>query len=596
MANWLNVLNTHFKRYQVIERLGVGGMATVYKAQDVNLGRDVAIKILHEHLVHDATFKERFEREARFVASFNHPNIVQVYDFDVIEVDDTPLYYMVMPFLQGQTLADVIEESRSQAKTLSHQRITEIVADVSSALDYAHAREMVHRDIKPSNIIFDEHQHAILTDFGIARLTQISGLTQEDAIIGTPAYMSPEQVTGQTVDFRSDLYALGVIIYEMLTGQLPFEDENTVSLLLKHVQEEAPRVSQFLPMENKALDNVLANSLQKNPDLRYQSGAALLADLKKAVATESDSQRLKSGALPKRPDVPKQANTRDFGNLPDIRPNVITKTIHTMIIKPARQNPLGFVALAIAIFALLIVARLSQMPALNETAQETIIADSTDTGISSMTGGGVMYFSANFEADDEFNSYWQSSNGPVERTIKSGAYHILNTQSELAVTGIIDPNVFMFDDVHITLDGLLLAESASDHSAFGIVFHYHDAANFYVFAVDGIGRFSIWKLENNRWCELRYPCGGQDFDAVWTRDESILMIGETNHLTINTYGGQITAYVNDEQLFMIDDDTFSSGGVGIYMATTPLGAAEVAINNYEVTAGMPSTGSMTGGG
>lgn len=453
---------------------------------------------------------------------------------------------------------------------------------------------MVHRDVKPANIMFDEHNRAILTDFGIARLAEAKNLTHEDAIIGTPAYMSPEQVTGQEVDFRSDLYALGVIIYEMLTGRVPFQDENTVALLVKHAQEEAPPVSQFLPMKNPMLDSVLANMLHKNPAIRYHSGAKLLADFKKALASVSEEERLKPGALPD-PAVATQV----LENLPDTTSNRVSQTIHTMIIKPARQNPMGFIALAIAIFALLVVARLAQTPVSSPESvdinQLNTIDSTPDTGVDSMTGGRIMYFAATFAEDDEFNSYWQISEGAVERFIADGVYHIINPQRGRAVTGIIDPEIFMFDDVHITIEGHLSEESDSN-SAYGIVFHYQDASNFYVFAVDGIGRFSIWKLENNVWCELRFPCEEQDFDAVWTRDEAIALLGETNILTINTYDGQIAGYVNDISIFMIDDDTFGSGGVGIYTASTQRGMADLLIDSYEVNAGMPLTGSMTGNG
>lgn len=595
MANWLSILNTQLKRYQILERLGVGGMATVYKARDTNLGREVAIKILHEHLIHDATFKERFEREARLVASFNHPNIVQVYDFDVIETDGNKLYYMVMPFLQGQTLADLIEEFCAKDETMPHEQIQKIVSDIASALDYAHAREMVHRDVKPSNIMFDEYKHAILTDFGIARLAQSSNLTQEDAIIGTPAYMSPEQALGQELDYRSDLYALGIIIYEMLTGHVPFEDESSVALLVKHAQEEAPPVSQFLPMKNPALDKVLAKILQKNPDSRYQSGVSLLADFKKAVASETEDDRLKPGTLPQLTDKPTPAKTQLLTDTKEETPNRLTHTINTIIIKPARQNPLGFIALGIAIFALLIVARLSQMPIANTSNPTDTPIDTEVNSMTSMTGAGAMYFSSSFEQGDKFNSYWEVSDGTVERHIENGTYHIRNTQTGLAVTGIIDPEVFMFEGVHISMEGRLTQESDS-HSAYGIVFDYHDAKNLYVFAVDGIGRFSIWKLADNVWCELRFPCEGQDFDTVWTRNEAILLRGETNTLTINAYDGQITGYVNDESVFMIDDSTFTSGGVGIYTASSQAGIADTLIDSYEVSAGMPLTGSMTGDG
>ena len=217
MVNITNILGKYLTRYDVKSRLGSGGMATVYHAVDKNLGRDVAIKVLHEHLIHDDTFKERFEQEAKFIASFNHPNIIQIYDFNTIESEDGKIYYMVMPYLSGDTLIDVLDECRDKEATLPHDRIREIITDLAEALDYAHARGMVHRDVKPANILFDENQRAVLTDFGIARLAQTSGLTADGTIIGTPAYMSPEQATGQDTDHRSDIYSLGIILFEFMS-------------------------------------------------------------------------------------------------------------------------------------------------------------------------------------------------------------------------------------------------------------------------------------------------------------------------------------------------------------------------------------------
>ena len=186
-------------RYKIQQRLGSGGMATVYKAEDLNLQRPVAIKILHEHLSYESTFQERFEREARFIAGFNHPGIVQVYDFAVVESGTHKLFYMVMPFISGHTLTDLLEHCRDENKPVPHKRVRQIMLELADALGYAHDRGMIHRDVKPGNILFDENNRTILTDFGIARLAQQSGLTQDGLIVGTPAYMSPEQATAQEV-------------------------------------------------------------------------------------------------------------------------------------------------------------------------------------------------------------------------------------------------------------------------------------------------------------------------------------------------------------------------------------------------------------
>src|SRR5215207_546419 len=174
-------------RYEVQARVGTGGMARVYRAHDTNLDRTVAIKILHEHLADDPSFKERFEREAKLVASLSHPNIVQVYDFNVVWRDEFPQYYMVMPFLPGKTLRDVLAEGAAKGELPSYDRVLEVMLSLTEALGYAHAAGMLHRDVKPANIMLTDKGKIILTDFGIARMVVSSRLTQDGVSTGTPA-------------------------------------------------------------------------------------------------------------------------------------------------------------------------------------------------------------------------------------------------------------------------------------------------------------------------------------------------------------------------------------------------------------------------
>lgn len=604
MVNISNMLSKYLTRYEILGRLGSGGMASVYRATDTRLKRDVAIKVLHEHLVHDNTFKERFEQEAQFIASFNQPNIIQVYDFDTIDSDDGKIYYMVMPYLPGDTLVDVLEDCREKQATLPHERIKEIISDLADALDYAHARGMVHRDVKPANILFDDNNRAVLTDFGIARLAENSGLTAEGTIIGTPAYMSPEQATGGDTDFRSDLYALGIILFELLTGRPPFDDESTVSILLKHAQTPPPTVSEYMDKMNPELDAVLNKMLEKNPDNRYQSAMALKKALEKAVSSESDAERFQSGTITYRPEeVKKQPPTvvLDDEPFPEKRKNdnTITRTIHTLVIKPARQNPIGFVALFIGIVALLLIARMAQNQSTSPVETdvlEPIEAVESMAGVDSMVGNAA-FFAGDFEDDNtSINDYWDmTSSNAIQRNIENGQYLISNSQAGLAITSMFDPDHFIYDDVNIMMEGQILTSSANDSSASGIVFRYQNAENYNVFAVDGIGRYSIWKRENGQWCELRNDCNGGEASSNWQEHEAINLIGENNTLNLNVYDNQIAGYVNGELVFMLEESTFAEGAIGIYMATTQFGAADVAIDNYDVAIGMPpASSSMTG--
>ncbi len=295
----IDLSNGQLDRYQLRERLGSGGMARVYKAWDTNLERLVAIKILHEHLADDPAFKERFEREAKFIASFNHPNIVQLYDYKVSQREGVPLYYMVMSYVPGQTLATYLDDFSMRRTQLPRERVLRLVTNITDALTYAHARGMVHRDVKPGNILLNESGDAILTDFGIARMIQSNRLTQDGVSTGTPIYMAPEQASGQAGDTRTDLYALGIIIFEILTGHPPFVDDNSLSVMLKHLNDAPPDVSDFISATR--YDLFMRKALAKDPDGRFQSAAELL-DAFRAAATSPDHER--TTILPSQEPIP----------------------------------------------------------------------------------------------------------------------------------------------------------------------------------------------------------------------------------------------------------------------------------------------------
>ncbi|MDQ7025509.1 MAG: serine/threonine-protein kinase [Anaerolineae bacterium] len=579
MVNIDSEVLASLKRYEIIERLGVGGMATVYRATDKNLGRDVAIKLLHEHLVYEESFKERFEQEARLIAALNHANIIQVFDFDTLETSTDTVYYMVMPYLSGKTLDAILNECRIEGATLPHDRIHQITSDIASALDYAHENGMVHRDVKPANIIFDDHSRAILTDFGIARLAQHSSITQEGMIVGTPNYMSPEQALGEVIDGRSDIYALGIILYEMLTGRPPFDADGTVSILLKHATVEPPAVSSFMPSKNEALDIVLYNVLEKNPSNRYQTGAALLQDLSAVIASESDSQRLKPTPLLR--EVMQNASVSstkvlDSDTLPKTD-NIpistrMTRVLNTAIIRPAKQNPMAFIAIAIAIMALLAVVRITQIQP--QTAA-TPIPTQAIAPVDSMTNDAYDFESDFSRSDGTLELWQQNETGQERRIIDDGEYILSNTTPGIAMTALYDPS-YMFDNASITLEGNLSSTSEDPDSAYGIVFRYQDADNYNVFAVDGMGRYSIWVREEGRWRELRAA------SENWTASDAINPLGERNILTINIVNNVLTAYVNDVAVVELEESTFTSGGVGIYMATASGGSAAAAIDRYVV--------------
>jgi len=258
------------EEYEILEELGRGGMAIVFKAKEKQLDREVAIKVLPFSLAFDKEFVERFQREARTSARLEHPNIIPIYRVG----KSGRIIYFVMKFLRGKPLSSVLAARGS----LPPAEIKKILAEVGRALAYAHKKEIVHRDIKPDNIMFDEHGHAVVTDFGIAKAASGGKLTGTGMSIGTPHYMSPEQAKAQPLDGRSDLYSLGVVAYQCLTGGVPFDGEDSFSIGYKHIMEEIPTPALDNP-EKRQLFEIVRKMMAKTPGQRFQSADELVSVL-----------------------------------------------------------------------------------------------------------------------------------------------------------------------------------------------------------------------------------------------------------------------------------------------------------------------------
>jgi serine/threonine protein kinase len=272
------------ERYELGEVLGYGGMSEVHRGLDTRLGRDVAVKVLRADLARDPQFQMRFRREAQNAAALNHPAIVAVYDTGEVSGESGPLPYIVMEYVDGQTLREIVKTTGP----MSQQRVIEVMADVCAALDFSHRHSIIHRDVKPANIMINRAGAVKVMDFGIARaLGEGQNVTQTAAEIGTAQYLSPEQARGEAVDARSDVYAAGCVLFELLTGDPPFTGDTPVAVAYQHVREDPRHPSELNPSVPAALDAVVLKALSKNPLNRYQSAAEMRSDLVRVRSGQS---------------------------------------------------------------------------------------------------------------------------------------------------------------------------------------------------------------------------------------------------------------------------------------------------------------------
>ncbi len=278
------------ERYRLIERVGVGGMALVYKAEDLLLKRLVAVKVLKDQFVEDIEFSRKFEMEAQSAASLSHPNIVNVYDVGSEAIDDRRIHYIVMEYINGKTLKDIIVEKG----VLSNEETVDYSKQIAAALEAAHKKNIIHRDIKPQNIMITDEGIVKVTDFGIARISTSATITYTSSILGTVHYISPEQAKGKFIDNKSDIYSLGIVMYEMVTGQVPFDAENSVGIALKHIQDKVTQPIQLNPKVSGRINDIIMRCLEKQPADRFSNARNLIKALEsrdifeKRLVTDTD--------------------------------------------------------------------------------------------------------------------------------------------------------------------------------------------------------------------------------------------------------------------------------------------------------------------
>jgi serine/threonine protein kinase len=277
------VTGQHFGDYVIEELLGQGGMAQVYKAVDPNLDRRVAIKVINPGVAEDPEYTKRFKREAQAVAKLNHPNIVSVFQFGVVE----NTYFMAMTFIDGVDVEWLIKDYLNDNRLLSSTDTLRILSQIASALDYAHGQGVIHRDVKPSNMLVNKQGRAFLTDFGLVRDMAIPTLGE---IFGSPEYISPEQAINSAYAVpQSDLYSLGVVLFQMLTGSLPFSGGHPNDIAMRHIEEAPPSPRAFNPDISPEVEAVVMRTLEKKPEQRFQSGAEFFNALRLVIKASAGS-------------------------------------------------------------------------------------------------------------------------------------------------------------------------------------------------------------------------------------------------------------------------------------------------------------------
>lgn len=364
-------------KYQITEIVGHGGMATVYKGYQEEVDRYVAVKVLPPHPGQNERFIDRFRQEARTIAKLQHPHILPLYDYG----NDNDILYLIMPLIEGGSLREKITEGK-----LSLTEIERILSQVASALDFAHKQGIIHRDIKPDNVLLNNEGFALLSDFGIAKLLEGNALTTTGGLIGTPAYIAPEQAQNINVDNRADIYSLGIVVYEMLTGEQPYHSQTPVQVIFQHITEPSPRVHGKRDDLPAQIDEVLDRALAKNPLERYSTAQEFADDFSKAIKGQAISQH----APIKRSDVETAVDLRTIPQVNAAQTLSFSPTnaenndtpANTTIAPTGGNNRLiligGFGLIAALLFVVLGVL-LSQQSASAPTPTQVIIAEVTNT-------------------------------------------------------------------------------------------------------------------------------------------------------------------------------------------------------------------------
>ena len=536
--------------FRIINQIGRGGMATVYKAYQPAIDRYVAIKVLPSQLAESPEFAKRFHQEARIIANLEHPHILPVFDYGESE----GVAYFVMRYLDAGTLKDRMIEGRP----LPIKEIDHLFTQLAAALSYAHSRGIVHRDLKPANALIDSHGNVFLTDFGIAKLLESASprLTQTDAIMGTPAYISPEQAQANPVDERSDIYSLGIILYEMVTGSVPFVAETPLAVLFKHISDPLPPPSQIKPDVPPAIEQVILKALAKNPQDRFATANDFVAAWKRALA-EAEKETVRP--------VPQTAPASTAAVAPSAQQKVISPPKAATRSKMPALWIAGCLVAACALFSLGGIVLLasnwqgsSTPTAITNTPRPTDIpptvveASPTVATVPVSSTGTVLI-------EDDFSA--RSSNwGTLTDAESSVQYANEALQVKVFKENFVvwtTPNDTNYDSVHMEVT--VHSGDTDPNTAFGFMCAQQtEDWSYYYLVITPAGEYVIAKATANE-KDLFLTNNGQ-----WGTSSFIPKRAESYRLGADCGNGTLSLYVDGQRIVSASDSSYTSGRVGVY--------------------------------
>jgi|SRR5579859_510073 len=573
-------------RYRLDSLLGQGGMSSVYKATDPNLRRAVAVKLIHSHLTSDPEFVRRFEVEASAVAQLHHPNIIQVYDFN----RDGSTYYMVLEFVHGESLDRRLRRLAKEGQRMLAEQAANITAEVADALDYAHAQGLIHRDIKPGNIMLDERGHAVLMDFGLAKIVGATQFTGSGEVMGTPAYIAPELVRGKPPSPGSDIYALGASLFEMLAGRPPFTGDSALSVMMKQLNEPPPDLRQLAPGTPPALVAVVETALAKEPQQRFASARDMLAALRLGpasapnpraaegqaapvaatpatilVAENSAAPALRAGQpapvkpVPANPSAPPAAS--GSGASGSSVPSTGVPAHHASRVLWLGAGGLALLlCLAVAVTGLL--GGVLVLPSMIGTSTAAPPASTPQ----------VLYKNELTQSSAD----WPTLSGPNGSAgFGQDAYVIEDLHSSNFVP--VPANTGDLNNIHAEVTAASTGQA--NDAGFGLICDYQDASHFYYFGITPGGEYAILKHEPGHVTDLT------DDRGQWVQSTRIIPGAQSYLIGIDCGSdGTLTLYVEGQRIATANDTAYSSGRIGVFVQTGVGAPAEVQYRNVIVTA------------